>query len=147
MADFYSKRTGEQIEALLDIVSQGGGGGGEGSSAYIASFTVEDLNRSLSKQEFIDLADRDELQAAISSNRLVLVPHASSGYGIMVSDLHTTRASVITALGDVYGFYISDHDLIVDPELSTNILDGYATESYVDNAIASAITNVLNTPV
>ena len=121
--------------------------GGEGSSAYIASFTVEDLNRSLSKQEFIDLADRDELQAAISSNRLVLVPHASSGYGIMVSDLHTTRASVITALGDVYGFYISDHDLIVDPELSTNILDGYATESYVDNAIASAITNVLNTPV
>lgn len=31
MADYHSKRTGEQIEALLDIVQQGGsGGGGEG---------------------------------------------------------------------------------------------------------------------
>lgn len=32
MADFYSKYTGEQVDALLDIVSQGGvgGGGGEG---------------------------------------------------------------------------------------------------------------------
>ena len=31
MEDFYSKRSGVQIEALLDIVSQGGvGGGGEG---------------------------------------------------------------------------------------------------------------------
>ena len=31
MADFYSKRTGEQVEALLDIVAQGGtGGGGDG---------------------------------------------------------------------------------------------------------------------
>lgn len=147
---------------------------GEGSSAYIASFTVEDLNRSFSSQEFIDLADRDELLAAISSNRMVLVPHASSGYGIMIPDLYTTMVSVITASGDVYGFDIGGHDFVVDPELSTNIFDkqdkiddlaairdgaskgasalqeipeGYATESYVSDAIAAAITNVLNTPV
>ena len=30
MADYQSKYTGNQVEALLDIVSQGGGGGGEG---------------------------------------------------------------------------------------------------------------------
>ena len=97
--------------------------GGEGSSAYIASFTVEDLNRSLSSQEFIDLADRDEMLAAISNNRLVLVPHTSSGYGIMVPDIYTTRVSVITAFGDVYGFDISGLDFIVESEWSTNILD------------------------
>lgn len=47
MADFYSKRTGEQIEALLDIVSQGGGGGGEGGTITEAEITAMGFTKNL----------------------------------------------------------------------------------------------------
>lgn len=40
MEDYRSKRTGEQIEALLDIVSQGGGGGGTGGGGTITEAEI-----------------------------------------------------------------------------------------------------------
>ena len=40
MADFNSKYTGEQVEALLDIVSQGGGSGGGGGTITEAEITA-----------------------------------------------------------------------------------------------------------
>lgn len=40
MEDFQSKYSGEQVEALLDIVSQGGGGGGEGGGGTITEAEI-----------------------------------------------------------------------------------------------------------
>lgn len=40
MKDFESKYNGEQVEALLDMVSQGGGGGGEGGGGTITEAEI-----------------------------------------------------------------------------------------------------------
>lgn len=49
MADFYSKRTGEQVEALLDIVAQGGTGGGGGDGEVQKTTETEILAMGFTK--------------------------------------------------------------------------------------------------
>lgn len=47
MADFESKYNGEQVEALLDIVSQGGGGEGGGGTITEAEITAMGFTKNL----------------------------------------------------------------------------------------------------
>lgn len=131
MADYYSKRTGEQVEALLDIVAQGGigGGGGEGGEK-----TTE--------TEILAMGFTKNL-GTITEVKMNGASKGTSG----VVDL----GSVIT---DISGKQdkIADLDAIrsganLGATALQSIPDTYATKDDLNNSIAAAITNVLNTPV
>ena len=173
MEDFNSKYSGEQVEALLDQVASGNAGGGGGGiavetdpvfSASPAATITEDKktewDSKYSKpsggipksdlasgvQTSLDKA-RNSLQverfgemeittlsgfAGRSTDLLFALPHEATGDegDVLLSSktVKTINGESILGSGDI-------------------TISGGATEEYVNNAIADAITTTLNTPV
>lgn len=73
MADFDSKYSGEQVEALLDQVASGNAGGGGGiNEVYIADFTITSLREGI--YDGIDVeCDIQALVEAMNANKVILV--------------------------------------------------------------------------
>lgn len=88
MADFYSKYSGEQIEALLDYIANGGevpeGGGAVGSDVYVTTFTVEEL-RYLNDNPDTVISVPVDIINAITEKRVILVPDTTAGLGYVVA--------------------------------------------------------------
>lgn len=85
MADFQSKYSGEQVEALLDIVKQGGSGGGGGGGIAVetdpiffasaaAGITADDIDKWSGKQDAIADLDAIRSGAAKGATALQTVP-------------------------------------------------------------------------
>jgi hypothetical protein len=128
MEDFNSKYTGQQVEDLLDQVASGnaGGGGGGGitvetdpifSTSPAASITEEQIRTWDDTYEFVEDINGDisKLYNALDDKQDNLV----SG-----ENIKTINGESIVGSG--------------------NITVGGVSEDYVDNAIANAVTNVIN---
>lgn len=75
MADFDSKYSGEQVEALLDQVASGnagGGGGGGITEVYIADFTMESLRDGMNNGTNVD-CNIQGLVTSMNANKVILV--------------------------------------------------------------------------
>lgn len=75
MADFNSKYSGEQVEALLDQVASGnagGGGGGGITEVYIADFTMESLRDGMNNGTNVD-CNIQGLVTSMNANKVILV--------------------------------------------------------------------------
>jgi hypothetical protein len=161
MEDFNSKYSGEQVEALLDQVASGNTGGGSGggitvetdpifSASPAATITEADKSAWSGKQDAIsDLATirSGAAKGATAVQSEALAGYATEGYvDEEVKALGDSLAEVATS-----GSY---NDLADKPTLKTingesivgsgDITVGGVSEDYVDNAIANAITNVIN---
>lgn len=159
--DYNSKYSGEQVEALLDQVASGnaGGGGGGGiavetdpifSASPAATITENDKAVWSGKQDAI--SDLATIRSGASKGATAVQPetladYATEGYvDSEVKALGDSLAKVATS-----GSY---NDLADKPTLKTingesivgsgDITVGGVSEDYVDNAIANAVTNVIN---
>lgn len=76
MEDFNSKYTGEQVEALLDIVSQGGGGDNpiQSSDIYYTDFTADDVYLGHQGDDSNPIIVTQDLLNAINDNKVIIVP-------------------------------------------------------------------------
>lgn len=77
MADFNSKYSGEQVEALLDYIANGGeipegGGGVVEMPIYVTEFTIEELIQAMEMKAILSY-DMSNLIAAIEANKLILI--------------------------------------------------------------------------
>lgn len=90
---YNSKYTGAEVEALLDIVQQGGGGGAA-DNVYHTDFTVEDLyaleNGDVDQLQF----DAQGLSNALYNHKNILVPfsndHIIGGEAILLGEVVET---------------------------------------------------------
>lgn len=135
MADFNSKYTGEQVEALLDIVSQGGvgGGGGEGEvqKTTEAEITAMGFTKNLGTITEVKMNGASKGTSGVVDLGTVITSHQDiSGKQDKITDLETIRSGAAAGATALQA-----------------IPEEYATKNDVDTAIASAIINVLNTPV
>lgn len=104
MKDFNSKYTGEQVEALLDIVSQGGGGDNpiQSSDIYYTEFTADDVFLTYQGEEGSEPIDITQpLLDAINSNKIIVVPSGSthSGYNMLYGKTDTETAYRLAFVG------------------------------------------------
>lgn len=87
MEDFNSKYTGEQVEALLDIVSQGGGGDNpiQSNDIYYTEFTADDVCLGYQGEGGNQIVVTQDLLNAINDNKVIIVPAGSthSGYNML----------------------------------------------------------------
>ena len=132
MEDYRSKRTGEQIEALLDIVSQGGGTGGTGGGTITETeILAMGFTKNLGTITGIKMNGASKGSEGVVDLGTVLTQHQDiSDKQDVISDLDTIRsgaAAGLTALQSVPAEYV--------------------TKDMLAQVISESITNVLNTPV
>lgn len=172
MADFNSKYSGEQVEALLDQVASGS------ADVYIADFTMESLTSGMNNGVQVD-CDMQALVAAMNANKIILVREGEgSDYkGVYVLNGYAEDLlyfSIVNAMGYILwceGTTYIDGTLSIDgtslhlqrwDEKQDTLVSGeniktingesvlgsgnitVATISEVNNAIANAITNAIN---
>lgn len=173
MADYNSKYSGEQVEALLDQVASGI------TEVYIADFTIESLRAGIYNGTNVD-CDLQGLVDAMNANRVILVRenedssvrgvYVLNGYAedLLYFSIVDTSGNILWCEGTDYLTlqYIdaqslherswgSKQDALKSGENiktingesilgSGDIAVGGVSEDYVDNAIADAVTNVIN---
>lgn len=131
MADFYSKYTGEQVDALLDIVSQGGtGGGGEGEvqKTTEAEITAMGFTKNLGTITEVKMNGVTKGTSGVVDLGEVITEHQDiSGKQDKITDLDAIRSGAekgATALQSIPAEYV--------------------TETELNAAIAAAITTTIN---
>ena len=135
MIDFRSKYTGEQVEALLDVVQQGGTGGGEGGAITEADIAAMGFTKNIGTITEVKMNGVSKGTSGVVDLGTVITSHQDiSGKQNVIEDLDSIRsgaAAGATAL--------------------QSVPDGYATKDYVNETIAQAINasviTTLNTPV
>lgn len=130
MADFNSKYSGEQVESLLDQVASGNAGGGGGgiaveidpifSASPAADITEEQIKTWDDTHEFVEELNEDvsALYYALDGKQDALV----SGENIKT---------------------INGESILGDGDIVFNQAE-CVSKDYVNNAIANAVTNVIN---
>ena len=153
MADFYSKRTGEQVEALLDIVAQGGTGGGGGDGEVQKTTETEILAMGFTK----NLGTITEVRmngvskgtdGVVDLGNVITEHQDISGKQNVISDLEAIRAGAAagsTALQSIPSEYITESELNAKGYL-TSVPSEYVTESELTNK-GYATTSALNDKV
>ena len=153
MADFYSKRTGEQIEALLDIVSQGGGGGGEGGTITEAEITAMGFTKNLGTITEVKMNGVSKGTDGVVDLGNVITEHQDiSGKQDKIEDLDAIRAGAAagaTALqseqykGTVTGvtFYGKDYSPDSDGKVYMGYPDVGAVKEITVNGSTKTPTN------
>ena len=128
MADFYSKRTGEQIEALLDIVSQGGGGGGEGGTITEAEITAMGFTKNLGTITEVKMNGVSKGTDGVVDLGNVITEHQDiSGKQDEIEDLDDIRSGAAlgaTALQSVPSEYVTESELSAKGYATTSALNG-----------------------
>ena len=77
MEDYRSKRTGDQIEDLLDIVSQGG----TGDNRFFSPISVEEFYDGVCSENEV-IVDATEFINAAREGKIICVPYAEGGFVI-----------------------------------------------------------------
>lgn len=140
MADFNSKYTGEQVEAILDSVANGEAGGGGGgvtvetdpifSASPAASITDADKEEWSNKQDKIDDLEAIRSGAAKGATALQSEQYKGTVTGVKINGSTKSPSSGVVDLGTV----ITSHQS----------LSNYYIKSEVDSKITSSITNAIN---
>lgn len=149
---YNSKYTGEQVEALLDIVSQGGsGGGGEGEVQKTTELEILAMGftKNLGTITEVKMNGQSKGSSGVVDLGTVITEHQDiSGKQDVITDLESIRDGAnkgATALQtEQYKGTIEAVD--TNTEVDDVVID-YASKDYVDQSIASAISVVLNTDV
>lgn len=146
MADFNSKYSGEQVEQLLDMVAGGnaGSGGATALQYYVTTFGLNDL---LGGEDlFQEQVDKVNLLAAIRANKLILMPQETSTpeVGFIVLACYIDDFLYINFTDGGRAIHIET--VVNNPDIYTSEISitTYTTLDDVGNAIAEAITNVIN---
>ena len=137
MEDYRSKRTGEQIEALLDIVSQGGGGGGEGGGTITeAEITAMGFTKNLGTITEVKMNGASKGTDGVVDLGTVITQHQDiSGKQDTITDLAAIREGAskgATALQSVPSEYITETELNGKGYL-TAVPSEYVTETELTN--------------
>jgi hypothetical protein len=119
MADFNSKYSGEQVEALLDIVSEGGigGGGGEGEvqKTTEAEITAMGFTKNLGTITEVKMNGVTKGTSGVVDLGAVITEHQDiSGKQEKITDLDAIRSGAekgATALQSVPSEYVTDTEL------------------------------------
>lgn len=119
MADFNSKYTGEQVDALLDIVSQGGvgGGGGEGEvqKTTEAEITAMGFTKNLGTITEVKMNGVTKGTSGVVDLGTVITEHQDiSGKQDKITDLDAIRSGAekgATALQSVPSEYVTESEL------------------------------------
>lgn len=139
MEDYRSKRTGDQIEALLDIVAQGGGGS-EGGTITEAEIAAMGFTKNLGTITEVKMNGVSKGTSGVVDLGTVLTEHQDiSGKQDKISDLETIiegAALGATALQSVPSEYVTESEL-------TN--KGYATTSALDDKVDKVSGKQLST--
>lgn len=164
MADYNSKRTGEQIEALLDIVQQGGSGGGSGEveKTTEAEITAMGFTKNIGTITEVKMNGASKGTSGVVDLGTVITEHQDisgkvdkvSGKGLSTNDFTTalkTRLEGLsnyddTAINSAVTTLRSDFDKLVSGDTTTAIktfneiiafLDGIADSESLDSIISS----------
>lgn len=164
MADYNSKRTGEQIEALLDIVQQGGSGGGSGEveKTTEAEITAMGFTKNLGTITEVKMNGASKGTSGVVDLGTVITEHQDisgkvdkvSGKGLSTNDFTTALKTKLeglsnyddTAINSAVTTLRSDFDKLVSGDTTTAIktfneiiafLDGIADSESLDNIISS----------
>ena len=143
---YNSKYTGEQVESLLDIVSQGGGGGGEVVKTTEAEITAMGFTKNQGTITEVKMNGVSKGTSGVVDLGTVITQHQDiSGKQNVIPDLDAIRsgaslgATALQSYTEQYKGTVTSVD--VDEELDDTT--EFATKSYVD----SIILTVLNTEV
>lgn len=146
MEDYRSKRTGDQIEALLDIVSQGGvGGGGEGEVQKTTETEILAMGftKNLGTITGITMNGASKGTEGVVDLGTVITEHQDiSGKQDKIEDLDEIREGAskgATALQSYTEQYQGTIAAVDTSEEVDDVVVDYATKDYVDNAIIGAI--------
>ena len=139
MADFNSKDTGEQVDAQLDIVSQGGvgGGGGEGEvqKTTEAEITAMGFTKNLGTITEVKMNGVTKGTSGVVDLGTVITEHQDiSGKQDKITDLDDIRSGAekgATALQSVPSEYVTESEL-EEKGFLTDIPDEYVTESELE---------------
>lgn len=164
MADYNSKRTGEQIEALLDIVQQGGSGGGSGETEKTteAEITAMGFTKNIGTITEVKMNGASKGTSGVVDLGTVLTEHQDisgkvdkvSGKGLSTEDFTTALKTKLedlsnyddTAINSAVTTLRSDFDKLVSGDTTTAIktfneiiafLDGIADSESLDSIISS----------
>ena len=164
MADYNSKRTGEQIEALLDIVQQGGSGGGSGEveKTTEAEITAMGFTKNIGTITEVKMNGASKGTSGVVDLGTVITEHQDisgkvdkvSGKGLSTNDFTTALKTKLeglsnyddTAINSAVTTLRSDFDKLVSGDTTTAIktfneiiafLDGIADSESLDNIISS----------
>lgn len=169
MADYNSKYSGEQVEALLDIVAEGISGGGGGNVSFIDNNSLQGLpfgyiggyyrsyefDGTSSAEVNLGYIDNYYIDTIVIAHNDVLYEESIRGLKgdgkilgtvvVRVDDSYNLYAKQLAPKKSTFGWRIyTDKQLMPDSWVN---LENYYTKSEVDSAIATAITTTLNTPV
>lgn len=145
MADFNSKYTGEQVEALLDIVSQGGTGGGEGEvqKTTEAEITAMGFTKNLGTITEVKMNGVTKGTSGVVDLGAVITEHQE----ISISeDNNSGRPYLFIDTESVDGGLAIGVDATIDIADATEygeLADAYAVQKYVDDEIVHFETNVV----
>ena len=122
--DFNSKYTGQQVEALLDIVSQGGSSGGEGGTITEAELLAMGFTKNLGTITEVKMNGASKGTSGVVDLGNVITEHQDiSGKQDKINDLDAIREGAskgATALQSIPSEYITESELTAK---------GYAKES------------------
>lgn len=128
MADYRSKRTAEEVDALLDIVAEGGSGGEKTTEAEI---TAMGFTKNQGTITGITMNGTSKGTSGVVNLGTIITEHQDiSGKQDKITDLDAIRSGAekgATALQSIPAEYV--------------------TETELNAAIAAAITQTLNTAV
>lgn len=128
MADYNSKRTGEQIEALLDIVQQGGSG--EVEKTTEAEITAMGFTKNIGTITEVKMNGASKGTSGVVDLGTVITAHQDiSGKQDVINDLATIREGAskgATALQSIPAEYVTESELTAK---------GYATTSQLGDKV------------
>ena len=125
---YNSKYTGQQVEALLDIVSQGGSSGGEGGTITEAELLAMGFTKNLGTITEVKMNGASKGTSGVVDLGNVITEHQDiSGKQDKIADLDTIREGAskgATALQSIPSEYVTESELTAKGYATTSQLNG-----------------------
>lgn len=126
--DFNSKYTGQQVEALLDIVSQGGSSGGEGGTITEAELLAMGFTKNLGTITEVKMNGASKGTSGVVDLGNVITEHQDiRGKQDLIEDLDAIREGAslgATALQSIPSEYVTETELTAKGYATTSQLSG-----------------------
>lgn len=137
---YNSKYTGEQVESLLDIVSQGGGGGGEVVKTTEAEITAMGFTKNQGTITEVKMNGVSKGTDGVVDLGTVITEHQDiSGKQDKITDLDAIRSGAAKGATALQEEQYKGTIIAVETDEEVEDTIEFATKTYVDNAIIGAI--------